>query len=82
MMPESAFLAALNRGPVLPPGVEAITIRTPIDMRVVPGESALLPGVEDHTVCCPSHQGLLRDDDVFHLVVDFLERADTTVSRR
>lgn len=82
MMPESEFLAALNRGPVLPPGVEAITIRTPIDMRVVPGESALLPGVEDHTVCCPSHQGLLRDENVFLLVVDFLERADTTASRR
>lgn len=82
MMPESAFLAALNSGPALPPGVEAITIRTPVDMRVVPGESATLLGVEDHTVCCPSHQGLMRSDDVFHLVVDFLERTVATVARR
>ena len=81
MMPESAFLAALNRGPALPVGVEAMTIRTPIDTRVVPGESATLPGVEDHTVCCPTHQGLLRHDEVFYLVVDFLERTGTTVTR-
>jgi triacylglycerol lipase len=82
MMPESEFLAALNRGRALPPGIEAITIRTPIDTRVVPGESATLPGVQDHTVCCPTHQGMLRDDDVFHLVVDFLERTGTTADRR
>jgi triacylglycerol lipase len=82
MMPESPFLTALNRGPALPAGLEAITIRTPIDTRVVPGESATLPGVEDHTVCCPTHQGLLRHDDVFYLVVDFLERTGSTVARR
>ena len=82
MMPESAFLTALNSGPALPHGVEAITIRTPIDTRVVPGESATLPGVEDHTVCCPTHQGLVRHDEVFYLVVDFLERTGTTVTRR
>jgi triacylglycerol lipase len=81
MMPESEFLAALNSGPALPPGIEAITIRTPIDTRVVPGESATLRGVEDHTVCCPTHQGLLRNDEVFLLVVDFLERMGTTVAR-
>lgn len=81
MMPESEFLAALNHGPALPAGIEALTIRTPIDTRVVPGESATLPGVEDHTVCCPTHQGLLRHDEVFYLVVDFLERTGTTVTR-
>ena len=64
MMPESDFLASLNSGPALPPGLEAMTIRTPIDTRVLPGESATLPGVEDHSVCCPTHQGLLRDDEV------------------
>ena len=82
MMPESEFLAALNSGPALPAGLEAMTIRTPIDTHVLPGESATLPGVEDHTVCCPTHQGLLRSDDVFYLVLDFLERPNSTAERR
>jgi len=76
MMPESAFLDSLNAGPALPDGVPAITIRTPIDTHVVPGESATLPGVPDHTVCCPTHQGLLRDDEVFSIVAGFLEDVD------
>lgn len=75
MMPESAFLDSLNAGRFLPPGIEAITIRTPLDTHVLPGESATLPGVPDHTVCCPTHQGLLRDDEVFSIVADFLEGA-------
>ncbi len=74
MMPESEFLESLNAGAAVPEGVEAMTIRTPIDTHVLPGESATLPGVEDHTVCCPTHQGLLRSDDVFYLVLDFLDR--------
>jgi len=76
MTPGSDFLEALNRAPPVPEGVEAITVRTPIDTRVVPGESAMLPGVDDHSVCCPTHSGLLRDDQVFRIVVDFLERPD------
>jgi hypothetical protein len=76
MMPESDFLRALNAGEPLPAGLEAITIRTRIDTHVVPAESATLPGVPDYTVCCPSHQGLLRDDEVFAIVASFLERAD------
>lgn len=79
MLPGSAFLAALNAGAPLPDGVEAITIRTPIDTHVVPGESATLPGVPDRTVCCPTHQGLLRDDEVFRLVAEFLEGGPTAL---
>ena len=82
MIPESPFLQSLNSGDPLPDGLEAMTIRTPIDTRVVPGESATLPGVEDHTVCCPTHQGLLRDEDVFVLVLDFLERTEASVGSR
>jgi triacylglycerol lipase len=76
MMPDSPFLDTLNSGPVVPDGVEAITIRTSIDTRVVPGASATLPGIEDHTVCCPTHEGLLRDEEVFDIVLDFLERPE------
>ena len=76
MTPGSDFLEALNGAPPVPEGVEAITVRTPIDTRVVPGESAVLPGIEDHTVCCPTHPGLVQDEEVFRIVVDFLERPD------
>lgn len=73
MMPESAFLDTLNTEQPVPPGVEAITIRTPVDTHIVPGESATLPGVRDHVVCCPTHAGLLRDEEVFEVLIDFLE---------
>ena len=73
MLPTSAFLDSLNAGPALPPGVSALTIRTPVDMHIFPAESATLPGVPDRTVCCPTHAGMLRDEEVFHLVTDFLE---------
>ena len=72
MMPESAFLDTLNADPA-PLGVEAITVRTLVDTHIVPGESATLPGVSDHLICCPTHAGLLRDEDVFRILVDFLE---------
>lgn len=74
MLPDSPFLQALDSRPALPAGVEAITVRTHIDTHVVPGESATLPGVPDYTVCCPTHAGLLDDEEVFVIVIDFLER--------
>jgi len=78
MLPDSPFLAALNSQAALPAGVEAITVRTPIDTHVVPGESATLPGVPDHVVCCPTHAGLLDDEEAFLVVLDFLEQVDAS----
>jgi hypothetical protein len=77
MLPESDFLEALNEGPALPPGVDALTIRTPVDTHIFPAESATLPGVPDRTVCCPTHAGMLHDEEVFQMVSDFLEDFDT-----
>ena len=74
MMPGSAFLDSLNSAQPAPEGVDALTIRTPVDTHIVPGESATLPGVPDSQLCCPTHPGLIRDDDVFRVVLDFLER--------
>jgi len=73
MRPGSAFLETLNAAPAVPIGVEALTIRTAIDTHVIPAESALLPGVADETVCCPSHAGLLRDLEVFRIIRRFLD---------
>jgi len=78
MLPDSPFLEELNSRAALPDGVEAITVRTPIDTHVLPGESATLPGVPDHVVCCPTHPGLLENEEVFLIVLDFLERIGPT----
>ncbi|MEX0836891.1 MAG: hypothetical protein WD101_01065 [Gemmatimonadota bacterium] len=72
MLPGSPFLDSLNAGPALPEGVEAITVRTQIDTHVIPDESATLPGVPDHEVCCPTHPGMLRNAEVFEIVRAFL----------
>jgi len=72
MEPGSAFLDSLNAHPPVPPGVEAMTIRTPLDTHVLPEESATLPGVTDHTVCCPTHEGLIGDMEAFRLIRHFL----------
>ncbi|MDA0327885.1 MAG: alpha/beta hydrolase [Gemmatimonadetes bacterium] len=72
MMPGSAFLDTLNAAMTAPIGVDAITIRTVVDTHVVPGESATLPGVPDHELCCPTHAGLLRDLEAFEIIRAFL----------
>ncbi|MFQ5537653.1 MAG: esterase/lipase family protein [Gemmatimonadota bacterium] len=72
MEPSSPFLDSLNAYPSVPPGVEALTVRTPMDTHILPGESATLPGVPDVIVCCPSHAGMLRDTRIFRVVRRFL----------
>lgn len=71
MIPGSPFLERLNRAPVQH-RVEMASFRTPLDTRVVPGTSALLPGAVNVEVCCPGHTGMLRDSETFTLVRDFL----------
>ena len=72
MIPGSRFLADLPTDPALPVGVEAVTVRTPLDTHILPSESATLPGVPDETVCCPTHTGLLRDLEAFRVIRRFL----------
>jgi triacylglycerol lipase len=72
MIPGSPFLTSLNADPPVPPGVEAMTVRTPIDALVLPNESATLPGTPNVQVCCPTHAGLLRSLEVFRIVRRFL----------
>lgn len=72
MIPGSPFLEALNAAPPVPEGIDAITIRSPMDTIILPSESATLPGIEDHQVCCPTHAGLLRNLEVFRVIRRFL----------
>jgi hypothetical protein len=79
MIPDSPFLAWLNAGPPVPAGVEAMTVRTPLDTHILPSESGTLEGVEDHLVCCPTHAGLIQSLEVFRLVLRFLEDGPLSV---
>ncbi len=73
MRPGSPFLAWLAEEPGLPEGVEGLTVRTLLETHVLPPESALLPGVPDVEVCCPTHMALLRDLEAFRIIRRFLE---------
>jgi triacylglycerol esterase/lipase EstA (alpha/beta hydrolase family) len=72
MLPGSDFLLTLMEGRPVPHGVDALTIRTPLDLHILPPESAVIPGVPDMMVCCPTHTGLLDDPEVFRRIEGFL----------
>jgi triacylglycerol lipase len=75
MLPGSPFLAALNALPAVPEGIEALAIRTPVDLRIIPAASGELrgQGVRSVEICCPSHAGLVEDARVFREIVLFLQ---------
>jgi triacylglycerol lipase len=75
MEPRSSFLLSLLRAQPIPSGVRAITIRTPLDLHILPPESATLPGIPDLEVCCPTHAGLLDHEETFELIHRFLRDA-------
>lgn len=82
MEPGSDFLDSLNALPPVPEDVRALSVRTVLDLRVVPGESAALPGadnVRNVEVCCPTHPGLIEDVQTFRVVADFLRERDEGV---
>lgn len=72
MVPGSSFLTALNDTAQRPEGVEMLAIRTPVDLRVIPGSSAVLPGALNLEVCCPAHPELVEDEEVFRKAAAFL----------
>ncbi|MFC1660288.1 esterase/lipase family protein [Gemmatimonadota bacterium] len=72
MRPGSPFLRALAEGPPPQEWVEALTIRTPLDLNVVPGSGGTLPGLWDVMVCCPTHQGLMDDEGTYRIAREFL----------
>ena len=72
MRPGSGFLERLQDGPDPGHWVEALTIRTPLDLTVVPNRMGTLPGLGDRLVCCPTHQGLQDHEETFLLARDFL----------
>ena len=72
MRPGSEFLLRLEEGPDPNHWVDALTIRTPLDLTVVPNRGGTLPGLGDRLICCPTHQGLQDHEETFLLARDFL----------
>lgn len=72
MRPGSDFLERLQAGDQPQRWVEALTVRTPLDLNVVPGYGATLPGLGDRVICCPTHQGLLDHEETYQIARDFL----------
>jgi hypothetical protein len=65
-------LTELNTYPLVPEGVQAMALWTPLDSHVVPGESAAPAGLRSQRICCPTHRGLLRDEESFELIRRFI----------
>jgi len=72
MIPESEFLRDLRSGGWPQRWVDALTVRTPLDLTVVPGGGATLFGLRDRVICCPTHQGLLDHEETYAIVREFL----------
>jgi triacylglycerol lipase len=72
MIPGSDFLRDLQEKGWPQRWVNAMAIRTPLDLTVVPGEGATILGIEDRVICCPTHQGLLDHEETFVAVREFL----------
>jgi triacylglycerol lipase len=80
MRPGSAFLLELDELRGVPRGVEALTLRTPVDFHILPPSSGTLPGVPDVEICCPGHEGILNHPDAFEAMQRFLTREETRFS--
>ena len=72
MIPGSDFLAGLQGGGWPQNWVNVLAIRTPLDLTVVPGNGAVLPGAGDRVICCPTHQGLLDHEETYLAIRGFL----------
>lgn len=73
MIPGSSFLQELEEGGWPQRWVDALAIRTPLDLTVVPGEGASILGIGHQIVCCPTHQGLLDHEETYSAIRSFLE---------
>ena len=76
MVPGSEFLERLNRVPPPHDAPEILALRSSLDLVVIPSDSAILPGVRNEEVCCPTHQGLLTDGEAFRRIRAFLTATD------
>jgi pimeloyl-ACP methyl ester carboxylesterase len=72
MIPGSDFLEGLRRGGWPQRWVEVLSIRTPLDLTVVPSYQTGMVDMDDQVICCPTHQGLLDHEETYQLIREFL----------
>jgi len=72
LVPGSELLRKLKEGPPPQHWVEVLTVRTPLDLTVVPWEGSTLIENSDLLICCPTHQGLLDHEETFGVIRSFL----------
>ncbi len=72
MVPGSEFLERLDEVPPPYHAPDILALRSPLDLVVIPNASAILPGVRNEEICCPTHQGLLGDEEAFRTIWQFL----------
>jgi triacylglycerol lipase len=72
MRPGNPLLTRLSGLPSVPTGISALCIHTPLETRVLPQSSALLPDSRHQRVWCSSHPRLLHSRKVFAAIRDFL----------
>jgi len=82
MVPGSSFLEQLNVEREGKAGVEMAAIQSLLDSRVIPSSHGVLEGAENYEVCCPGHQGLLENQEVFSIVEGFLRHGAHGVPER
>lgn len=70
MRPGSAFLAAVDADAERLKVVKWITIRTPLDLMILPSSSSVLPWAENHVVPVLMHPLLVLDGRVLDAVLD------------
>jgi pimeloyl-ACP methyl ester carboxylesterase len=72
MVPGSEFLQGLEEGGLPENWVNSLSIRTPLDLTVLPRFDATVLEIRHQVICCPTHQGLLDHEDTYQVVQDFL----------
>jgi triacylglycerol lipase len=70
MRPGSAFLASVDADATRFSNVRWITIRTPLDLMIVPSNSSALPWAENHSLPVLMHPLLVLDGRVIDSVID------------
>ena len=79
LRPRSSFVHEAASSPLRIPALDVVSA---LDFRVLPPQSARLPGAITAEVCCPGHKGLLFDLEAFDAARRFLSPPDSVLDGR
>ena len=72
MIPGSDLLERLQQGGWPQQWADVLSIRTPLDLTVVPSYQTTMVEMGDRVICCPTHQGLLDHEETYLVIREFL----------